>query len=203
MDDASLKDADRRAWIAGQDAVFARCTWLPGKTPAPRLPAALPAAAPAKLKKLNAYQHAAALFYGDEFAAARQEFDVIAAAPGHPMRAWAALAALRTLVREAVRDAEWDAAVDDAWSKRQLRGAAFEAAVADPAARRRARVDGALKEMDSRVKAITADSNLAPVHAAVRYTWRRALMQLAPMVPLNSAMNALDRPDYNLSLIHI
>ena len=196
-DDASLKDADRRTWIVGQDAVFARCAWTPGTTPAPPLPAPLPAGAPAKLKALNAYQHAAALFYGDDFAAARQEFDTIAAVPGHPMRAWAALGALRCLVRDAVRDAEWDAAVEEAWTKRQLRGAAFNAAVAEPAARHNARIAAALKEFDTRAKAASADATLAPVHSAISYTARRALLQLAPAIPLRQAMNALDRADYN------
>lgn len=195
--DASLKAADRRAWIAGQDAVFARCSWAPGKTPAPPLPAPSPANAPAKLKALNAYQRAAALFYGDDFAAARQAFDAIAAKPGHPMRAWANLGALRSLLRDAVRDADWDAAVADAWTRRQLRGAEFSAAVAEPAARHRARLDTAMKEIDARAKAAAADATLAPVHAAIGYTARRALIQLAPAVPLGLAMDALDRVEDN------
>lgn len=195
--DASLKDADRRAWIAGQDAVFARCTWTPGTTPAPALPAPLPAAAPAKLKAFNAYQHAAALFYGDEFAAARKEFDAIAAVPNHPMRAWAALGALRCLVRDAVRDPEWEAAWQDAWTRRQLRGAALNAAVAEPAARHRARVSAALKEIDTRVAAAKGDATLAAVHAAITYTVRRALLQLAPAMPLRLVMDTLDRADHN------
>jgi len=195
--DASLKPADRRAWIAGQDAVFARCSWTPGKTPAPPLPAALPANAPAKLKALNAYQRAAALFYGDEFAAARQAFDAIAATPGHPMRAWATLGALRSVVRDAVRDADWDAAVADAWTRRQLRGAEFSAAVAEPAARHRARFEAAMREVDARAKAAAADAKLEPVHAAVAYTARRAQVQLAPAVPLGVAMDALDRAEDN------
>ena len=33
--DTSLKDANRRAWIAAQDAVFARCAWTPGNAAAP------------------------------------------------------------------------------------------------------------------------------------------------------------------------
>jgi hypothetical protein len=195
--DTSIEDAERRAWIAGQDAVFARCTWTPGKTPAPPLPAPLPTSARAKLKALNAYQHAAALFYSDDFLAARKEFDAIAAMPNHPMRAWATLGALRSLVRGAVRDAEWDAVVDDAWTQRQLRGAAFQAAVAEPSARHNARIDSALKELDTRAKAAKADATLAPVHSAIEYTTRRALLQLAPAVPLSIAMHALDRPDYN------
>lgn len=191
--DASLKPADRRAWVAGQDAVFARCTWLPGKTPGPPLPAALPASAPAKLKALNAYQRAAALFYGDEFVAARQAFDAIAAVPGHPMRPWATLGALRSLVRDAVRDADWDAAVADAWTRRQLRGAEFTAAVAEAAARSRARRDAAVKEIGARARAAKSDATLSPVHAAIDYTVRRALTQLAPLGPLRVAMDVLDR----------
>ncbi len=195
--DTTLKDADRRAWITAQDAVFARCSWTPGKTPAPPLPAPLPARAPARLKALNAYQHAAALFYGDDFAAARKEFDAIAAVPDHPMRAWATLGVLRSIVRDAVRDTEWDAAVDDAWTKRQLRGPAFNAAVAEPAARHNTRVNALLKDLETRTKAALADATLAPVHKAIGYTARRAAMQLLPTLPLGVAMNALDRPDYN------
>jgi hypothetical protein len=195
--DTSLTDTDRRTWIAGQDAVFARCAWAPGKTTAPPLPAPLPEGAPAKLKALNAYQHAAALFYGDDFAAARKEFDAISAVPDHPMRAWATLAALRAVVREAVRDPAWEAAVDDAWNKRQLRGAAFSAAVAEPASRHNTYVNALLKDFEVRIKAAMADATLAPVHRAMNYTARRALLQLAPAFPLNLAMNALDRPEYN------
>jgi hypothetical protein len=177
--------------------VFARCTWTPGKSPAPALPAPLPATAPAKLQALYAYQRAAALFYADDYLPARQEFDAIAATADHPMRPWAALGALRSVVREAVRDPEWDAAVDEAWNGRQLRGAAFQAAVAEPAARHRNRVNAALKEIDTRTKAAKADPAFVPVKTAVDYTARRGLLQLAPMIPLGAAMNALDRPDYN------
>lgn len=194
--DTAWKDTDRRAWIAGQDAVFARCTWVPG-TPAPALPAAPPDRAPAKLKALNAYQRATALFYGDDHAAARQAFDAIAAVPDHPMRPWAVLGALRSVVREAVRDAEWEAAVDDAWTRRNLRGADFNAALAEPAAKRNLRVQASIKEFDTRTKAALADTRLAPVHNAIRYTARRALLQLMPAVPLRIAMTALDRPDNN------
>ncbi|RZJ10951.1 MAG: hypothetical protein EOP39_07530 [Rubrivivax sp.] len=195
--DAALKPADRLAWIAGQDAVFARCSWMPGKTPAPPLPAPTPAGAPAKLKALNAYQRAAALFYGDDFTAARQAFDAIAAVADHPMRPWATLGALRSLLRDAVRDADWDAAVADAWTKRQLRGAEFSAAVAQAAARRRTRVEAALEEIGARAQAATDDASLAPVHSAVAYTMRRALLQLAPAVPLGFAMQKLDRVEDN------
>lgn len=195
--DASWKDADRRAWVAGQDAVFARCAWIPGESPAPPLPATPAAQAPGKFKALHAYQRAAALFYGDEFAAARREFDSIAAAPGHPMRAWAVLGALRSLVREAVVDKEWEAAVEDAWAVRGLRGTEFSAAVAGPAAKRRARFHAALAEFQSRAKPALEDPSLAAVHPAISYTARRAVLQMAPAIPLRQAMEALARPEYN------
>jgi hypothetical protein len=195
--DTTLKDDDRRKWVAGQDAVFARCSWTPGSAPVPALPAPWPANAPQKMKAMHAYQHAAALFYADDFDAALPAFDAIAAVTGHPMRPWATLGAVRSLVRAGVRDAEWDAAVHEAWTERRLRGAAFSAAVAEPAARHRARVDALLKQLDGRVQTAVADPELAPVHAALRYTFRRALVQLAPAAPLAWTMDALDRPDVN------
>jgi hypothetical protein len=195
--DPALTEADRRNWVTGQDAVFARCSWLPGTGPLPAMPNAAPANAPTTLKTLNAYQRAAALFYADEFTAAREAFDTIAATSGHPLRAWATLGALRCVLRSAVRDAQWQAALDDAWTKRQLRGAAFRTAMAEPVARHRARVQAALKDFEQRSKLALADTSIAPAHAAIRYTERRALLQLAPLIPLGQAINALNRPETN------
>jgi len=202
--DTMLTDADRRTWVTRQDAVFARCSWAPGTTPAPALPAPLPANASTKLKALYAYQHAAAQFYGDDFVAARREFDAIAADPANPMRPWAALGAFRSIVRGAVRDTEWEAAVDDAWTKRGLRGAAFNEAVREPAARRNARVSAVLKELEARAQAIKADAAFAPVQDATNYTVRRMLVQLAPAIPLSWVMTAMDRPEtspYSLGML--
>ena len=204
--DPMLADVDRRAWVTRQDAVFARCSWAPGTTPAPALPAPLPANASTKLKLLYAYQHAAAQFYGDDFVAARREFDAIAAEPGNPMRPWAAQGAFRSIVRGAVRDAEWEAAVDDAWTKRGLRGAAFNEAVREPAARRNARVSAVLKELEARAQAIKAEAAFAPVHDATNYTARRMLVQLAPAIPLSWVMTAMDRPEtspYSLGMLDL
>lgn len=195
--DASLKPADRLLWIAGQDAVFARCSWLPGNTAPPALPAPLPASVTGKLYALHAYQRATAMFYGDEYTAARQAFEAIAAVPDHPMRGWATVGALRSVVRAAARDEEWTAAVDDAWGRRKLRGAEFSAAVAEAAGRRRVRTEAAMKEITSRAEVALADTTLAPVHGAIHYTYRRALAQLAPQLPLREAMQALDRAQDN------
>lgn len=195
--DTSLTDADRRAWIAGQDAVFARCAWLPGTQPVPALPAALPAKAPARLKALRAYQHAAALFYSDDFEHARQEFDAIAATPGQPMRAWAALGAMRSVLRPAGLDKEWMAAFTDAYTRRGLRDAALNEALAPMSAKRRASSDAAMADITARYKAIAADPALAEVVPAARYTARRAVQQLAPAQLVVAMMNWLDHPEYN------
>ena len=195
--DASLSDADRRTWIAGQDAVFARCSWIPGQGPAPALPAALPAKAPAKLVALRAYQHAAALFYSDDFEHARQEFDAIAATPAHPMRTWAALGGLRSVVRPAGQDKDWQAAFTDAYTKRGLRGAELNAALAPASARRRATAQATMADVGARFKAIAADPAMAAVVPAAQYTARRAAEQLQPAVVVNWLLNALDHADWN------
>jgi len=195
--DTSLTDNDRKAWVAGQDAVFARCSWMPGNGQPPVQLAALPAKTAPKVKALYAYQHAAALFYADDYTGARKEFDAIAAESGHPMHAWATLGSFRCIVRDAVRDAEWSAATQDAWGRRKLRGAEFNAAVAESAARHWARVEAALKELNTRYAAHKGDVSIEPARAAIDYTMRRAYMQLMPMVPLDISMTAMDRPETN------
>ena len=105
--------------------------------------------------------------------------------------------AMRCLVRQAVRDTEWNDAFELAWTQQGLRGEALSAAVAEPAARRAARVDATFDEVGSRARAALADPTLASVHGAVRYTMRRLALQLMPSAPLRYAMDALDRPENN------
>ena len=195
--DTTLADADRRTWIAGQDAVFARCQWQPGTSPVPTLPADLPSSAPAKLKALRAYQHAAALFYGDDFEHARQEFDAIAATPGHPMRAWAALGALRSVVRPAAFDRNWQAAFNDAYQRQGLRDAALRAALAPASAKRAALGQATMADVNARFKAINSDEAFADVRPAAVYTARRATIELVPGMVVQWLMTALDHTDQN------
>ena len=190
--DASLSDGDRRAWIAGQDAVFARCSWTPGAGVAPALPGPLPAKSSARLKSLRAYQHAAALFYSDDFEHARQEFDAFAPNADDPMRPWAMLGALRSVARAASQDPAWDAAWRDAYVRRGLRGDALQAAVAADVARHRQKSAAALYEVQKRVKAITGDPTLGPVHKAAMYTARRVYVQLVPESIMMIMMTNLD-----------
>lgn len=195
--DPQLTDADRRAWIEGQDAVFARCTWMPGTTPAPKLPTALPRGASPKLKALRAYQHAAALFYSDDFEHARQEFDAIAATRGHPMRAWAALGAMRSVVRPATLDKAWEAAFQDAYRRRGLRGDALHAALSSARKQHQALANAAMKDLQARAQAIAADDAFAEVRSSAVYTLRRATSQLAPTAVVLWAMDQLDHVDRN------
>lgn len=196
-EDRQLRDEDRRHWVTAQDAVFARCSWTPAGAPPPPLPAEPPPGAAPRLQALHEYQRASALFYGDDYAGARQAFDAIAARPDHPMRPWAALGGMRAVLREVTRDREWSSAIEEAWTRRGLRGAEFGAAIAQPRQRRQARIDAAMKALDARFKAAIADPALAPVHRAMAYTGRRALMQLLPAVPLRQAMDALGKPESN------
>ncbi len=88
-------DPGVKAWITGQDAVFANCN-----TPT-ALPADAPADAPAWLKADRAYQTAAAYFYRLNYAEARKRFAAIAADAASP---WAVSARYLT-ARAAVHDA--------------------------------------------------------------------------------------------------
>jgi hypothetical protein len=195
--DTTVSADDRRTWIAGQDAVFARCSWKPGSGDAPPLPASLDANATPRLKALRAYQHATALFYSGDFEHALPEFDAMARTPGHPMQAWSALAAMRCVVRKMADDPAWQAAFDDAYVRRKMRGAALTAALAEPAAKRRAQRDAALADLGVRMRAIDADPACAPVKAAGHYTLRRAYDQFAPVSPMLALMKLLDQVERN------
>ena len=178
--DATLSDTDRRTWIAGQDAVFARCAWVPGAGAAPALPAELPSTTAPKLTALRAYQHASALFYSGDFDHARTEFDAVAATPGNPMRDWAALGAMRSTIRQAVMDAAWQAAFDDAYRRQGLRNAALNTALASASAKHRALGDAAMADVNARFKTINSDPAFADVKVPALYTVRRAAEQSRP-----------------------
>ncbi|HEY1398058.1 hypothetical protein, partial [Roseateles sp.] len=99
-----------RAWVDGQDLVFAQCAPdLAAKAfPAPKTPpvappplADLPANEALAWRQARQYQRAASAFYSGDWATAESGFAAIAADNGHPWQAWASLARMRTLVREA------------------------------------------------------------------------------------------------------
>lgn len=194
----AISDAHRKAWVAGQDAVFARCTWSPSSgQAAPPLPAELPAGYPPKLSAMNAYQRASALFYGEDHAGALKAFDAIAKEKDHPIRPWAVLGAMRSLVRATARDNTWNTAFNEAYGKKGLRGKALTEALTLASDQRSAREAAMLTELESRLKTALADSSLASAHSAMKYTMRRALWQLRPGFPLGDAMKVMDKPEQN------
>ncbi|WP_431048122.1 hypothetical protein [Roseateles sp. L2-2] len=99
-----------KAWIDGQDRVFAQCTAEPPgrtaatakQTPEPRPSIeALPASEPLHWRQARDYQRAASAFYASDWIPAETGFARIAADEGNPWQAWAALARMRTVLRQA------------------------------------------------------------------------------------------------------
>ncbi|MRV71354.1 hypothetical protein GJ700_06425 [Duganella sp. FT92W] len=103
-------DAWHKAWLQGQDAVFANCAEPPheyGK-PLPKrvtqLPPAPPANAPDWLKADYAYQSGAAHFYARNFEQARKQFQAVAQDGKSPWKTLGAYLAARCLIRSATLD---------------------------------------------------------------------------------------------------
>lgn len=105
-------DQWHKAWLQGQDAVFANCAEPPYQygRPQPKrvaqLPPALPANAPDWLKADHAYQTAAAHFYARHFDAARKQFQAVALDTKSPWHTLGAYLAARSLIRAATLEQE-------------------------------------------------------------------------------------------------
>ncbi|MGW8394012.1 hypothetical protein [Pseudoduganella sp. HUAS MS19] len=89
-----------KAWLEGQDAVFANCRVQDGPATAV-LPPAIPGDAPAWLKADRAYQEAAANFYSGNLDAARRQFQAVAQDASSPWQPLGAYLAARCLIRSA------------------------------------------------------------------------------------------------------
>ncbi|WP_156117557.1 hypothetical protein [Collimonas arenae] len=85
-----------KLWVKNQDAVFSQCAGTAGTALTP-----VPATAPAWLKTDYAYQNAAALFYQQNFTAARKQFQTIAEDGKSPWQRIAPYLAARSLIRQA------------------------------------------------------------------------------------------------------
>lgn len=94
-----------KAWLEGQDAVFANC----GVQSAPSqavLPPALPGDAPGWLKADRAYQEAAANFYSGNLETARRQFLAVAQDANSPWQPLGSYLAARCLIRSATLQGE-------------------------------------------------------------------------------------------------
>ncbi len=138
--------AGAKAWLAGQDAVFANCSaagvqkgadWV---APEPVLPADADAAAPPWLRADRSYQTAAALFYAGRFADARERFLAIAADTHSPWQPLGGYLAARCLIRQATLSGthDTDAAAAGAASRMlvQARAELARLSATDPTAAR-------------------------------------------------------------------
>jgi hypothetical protein len=184
--------ADVRGWVKAQDAVFEFCTWSPppppgekaapgpapaepDTAPAPAAPAPLEKSASASLRQLRDYQVAAAWFYGGQHERARSAFQLIARTKGHPLRTWAAVAALRARLREATLDLtfdkEWRAVQGLAQEERDRR-------LREAARVTRERADAALLGIEGSVEEVLRTPELAPVHGAARNLLEQAVTLL-------------------------
>lgn len=100
-----------RSWVQAQDQVFEFCSysgaglppWRRNEAPAP-IPVApedLPGSEPLHWRQARSYQQAAAAFYAGDWERAIPAFGRIATDSRHPWQAWAALAELRGVLRQA------------------------------------------------------------------------------------------------------
>ena len=100
-----------KEWLTAQDLVFANCAGEqgPGQQvgPAPGIPAALPPSADPEARADRQYQIAAAHFYSEEYAVARQQFEAIGKDRSSPWQPWGPYLAARASIRDGdFRDAE-------------------------------------------------------------------------------------------------
>jgi len=95
-----------KAWLEGQDAVFANCG--SGTSLKTVLPPAIPDNAPAWLKADRSYQEAAANFYSGNLDVARRQFLAVAQDAGSPWQPLGAYLAARCLIRSATLQGKGD-----------------------------------------------------------------------------------------------
>ncbi len=136
---------DLKAWITGQDQVFASTKEHPA------IPS--PIAAPAWLKADRDYQIAAALFYAERFDEARAAFAAIAKDAASPWRAWAPYLEARCLLRQvSLAPALAPDAPSEAVNARMWQWRSVQRQVESPLPAADPRVDAALRSLRDLVR---------------------------------------------------
>lgn len=185
----SVQSKDVKAWLDAQDAVFEFCAYEPFAENAlttaqlfgPSVPEALPATAPKLLRQLRQYQVAAAHFYVMRYKEAQAEFEAIAQQKDHPLRAWAALASLRAMVRPASLNLAWHDTVRKIYNAAP--NASEEARAAALTVAARAYTDGVqtmVKNLEAKGELILNNPDMAEAHSGVRGLLRFAQRELDP-----------------------
>lgn len=186
----SLQPKDVKVWVDAQDAVFEFCAYEPfgemalttARLFAPSVPEALPASEPKLLRQLRQYQIAAAHFYVMRYKEAQAEFEAIAQQKDHPLRAWAALANLRAMVRPASLSLEWQDTARKIYNA--MPNAASEqartAALTNAAKSYTDGLQAMLKSLEGKAELILKNPDLAEAHSGVRGLLRFALREFDP-----------------------
>jgi hypothetical protein len=114
-------------WLAAQDLVFCHCaspgnghdSWSPGasKTPEPPFPSLPAASLEPEAKDDRAYQHAAALFYAEQYEQSFKEFAVIASETKNPYAKISRYMMPRCLIRKATITKLSDANLHSAYAQ--------------------------------------------------------------------------------------
>lgn len=188
---------DAQDWLAAQDAVFALCTVIPDGSQTYPLP--LDARSPLPLRQLRDYQIATALFYAGRYDEALGRFDAIAVDRKHPMRAWAAQAAMRSILRKA--------SLDDSFPRQlgeiKRSGQADEqrrAAAQEVWKKNEMRLEAARGQIVARVKAIQADATLSSIHPPAEKLKKQASTMLTPALVYGDLSQELGRFDRDVEL---
>jgi hypothetical protein len=189
---AKVSTIELQEWLAAQDGVFAMCSAGPAASPS--LPVPLDAKHSLYLRQLRQYQIATAHFYLGHYDEALTAFDATAADKTHPMRAWASLAAARSILRKA--------SMDDSLRRRLTD---IEAKTPNPDQRRAAyaqawrsneeRLEAAQAQIAARVAKILAESSLSSVHGAAANLKVQATLWLTPALAYADLTAALGRFD--------
>lgn len=175
-----LKKVDIQEWLNAQDAVFSFCSDDQGyPTPSTAIPQELPASALLYLRQLRRYQVAAAYFYDGQHQAALGRFDAVAAEKANPLRAWAAHASMRAILRDASLDLSFVRRVQEiraaSATDADKRAAYFLAKNNDLQRRSKA-----FAQISARAKLIAADKSLSLVWQATQKLLVQAKTMLMP-----------------------
>lgn len=194
---SGVSAADLTQWIAAQDAVFDRCAAEGLGADLYPMPAELPFDAPALLRGLRQYQRASAAFYAGDFSSARAGFELIANDEKNPMHNFAALASLRSSLREASLNLDWQRTFDKAYTQQGLRGAALQAVLGPAGTKQRERNEAAARDIETRLLAYYKDPRFKTIQPSLRELYKKEMEILTPVRAIFLLMTELDHLERN------
>lgn len=176
--DAKVSKTDVMQWVQAQDEVFRFCADPKGAAPKVELTELKASAAP-RLRALRQYQIAAAYFYAGDFSQALRRFDSMAADKAHPLRAWAALSAMRSMLRTTSLDGGLSSEIRRIRASQDappVKRAAFNLAQDKDRASR----EISFTQIQKRAEKTLADPGLKEIHPATTKLVAQAALMIAP-----------------------